>query len=494
MTARLRRPWVPGLGDVLFLAILGSLLATRQRLLSDGDTAWHIRLGSLILDTRSFPRTDPFSIVTPALPFRNHEWLSQVVMALVQRVAGLGGVAALHAILLAAAIHQCFLLLRSRCRNLFVAGAFTVLLLCGTLSHALARPHLWSFVLLAVWLRILAAYASRGAPRILAWLPVTAVVWANLHGGAIVGPMVLGLEWVASAGQSRERFRALGIALGASIVAMCLNPLGPRFLLTPLNLHSMRLLMSTVTEFQPATINNAPVFVGTVLLSWLLLGCSVVPLGRTELLRLVVLGFMAMSSVRHTALFMIAICPVLALRADELLAAAGPGRVVAYLRTRSDHFRAWDGGRTSWLWPVAASLVACVGATAGGWRVDFDRRQAPLNAIEHMKQHPVAGNGFHSDEFGDFLIYAAYPQYRVFIDGRLDMYGEPWSRNYLDILELKQPALRDTFARHDIRWVLYDTGSLFIRWLRSTPGWRVEYEDALATLLVRTEAVGRPSR
>jgi hypothetical protein len=115
---------------------------------------------------------------------------------------------------------------------------------------------------------------------------------------------------------------------------------------------------------------------------------------------------------------------------------------------------------------------------------DFDRKTAPLAAIEYMQSHAVAGNGFHSDEFGDFLIYAASPAYRVFIDVRLDMYGEAWHQKYLDILSFR-PGSQATFATFDIRWILYDTDSTFTRILRTRTDWRVAYEDKVATLFVR---------
>ncbi len=57
------------------------------------------------------------------------------------------------------------------------------------------RPQVFSMLLFAALLALLNA-ASRGRPRLLLWLPVLFAVWANTHGGWLVGAGVL-LLWCA---------------------------------------------------------------------------------------------------------------------------------------------------------------------------------------------------------------------------------------------------------------------------------------------------------
>ena len=69
-------------------------------------------------------------------------------------------------------------------------------------------------------------------------------------------------------------------------------------------------------------------------------------------------------------------------------------------------------------------LLLVTGAAATGkMEFRFDRTKKPVDAVEFLKKERITGNMFNNDEFGDYLIYAAYPQYRVFFDGRSDMYG-----------------------------------------------------------------------
>src|SRR5579862_5399576 len=61
-------------------------------ILNDGDTFWHLAAGRWMLDHGQVPRTDPFSYTFVGRPWMTHEWLSEVVMALVFQAAGWSGI------------------------------------------------------------------------------------------------------------------------------------------------------------------------------------------------------------------------------------------------------------------------------------------------------------------------------------------------------------------------------------------------------------------
>ena len=112
---------------------------------------WHIRAGEWILQHHSVPHTDLFSSV-PTRPWFAWEWLFDVVVARIHGWGGLNGVLAFSAFLMA----LCFaLLLRWTLRRgapLMTALTFVALAVVSSTVHALARPHLvtWIFTL-ACW-------------------------------------------------------------------------------------------------------------------------------------------------------------------------------------------------------------------------------------------------------------------------------------------------------------------------------------------------------
>ena len=85
--------YLPDFAGVFCLVIfLTSLLTKSEDLLSDGDTFWHIKAGSVMLEEQSLIESDIFSHTAFGTPWTAHEWLSEIIMASIHNVAGLEGV------------------------------------------------------------------------------------------------------------------------------------------------------------------------------------------------------------------------------------------------------------------------------------------------------------------------------------------------------------------------------------------------------------------
>ncbi len=83
--AGLKRFLMPSIGDVLFVSIFLRVLFLGGTLLNDGDTGWHLVAGEYILKTLSIPHTETYSHTVPGIDWISHEWLSEVLFALVHR-------------------------------------------------------------------------------------------------------------------------------------------------------------------------------------------------------------------------------------------------------------------------------------------------------------------------------------------------------------------------------------------------------------------------
>jgi energy-coupling factor transporter transmembrane protein EcfT len=172
--------FVPSIADILFLTIfLYLFFSGGKMLLGDGDTGYHIRAGEYILKTFSVPVYDIFSYLTPAIPWTAHEWLSEVLMALIQRVSGLSGVVFFFAGIIAAVYYLLFKIIRSYKGNILVAISIVLLVILSSQVHWLARPHVFSRLRIVIWYHLLdlneysgrnylylfaASYASLGQP------------------------------------------------------------------------------------------------------------------------------------------------------------------------------------------------------------------------------------------------------------------------------------------------------------------------------------------
>jgi hypothetical protein len=96
-----------------------------------------------------------------------------------------------------------------------VAGAVLVGYMASALLFA-ARPQMFSVLLFAIELYLLEVARTR--PKVLLWIPLLMLLWANLHGAFVVGLGLLAVEVVAAAWcgdrRSATRFLLVGGASG----------------------------------------------------------------------------------------------------------------------------------------------------------------------------------------------------------------------------------------------------------------------------------------
>ncbi|MEZ4483960.1 MAG: hypothetical protein R2864_04985 [Syntrophotaleaceae bacterium] len=84
-------PDLPGLfGLIAFVTLV---IFDGGKALMDGDTFWHIKAGSTMLDQGRLLSQDIFSHTANGIPWTAHEWLTEVIMAALHRFGGLQGVA-----------------------------------------------------------------------------------------------------------------------------------------------------------------------------------------------------------------------------------------------------------------------------------------------------------------------------------------------------------------------------------------------------------------
>ena len=111
--------------------------------------------------------------------------------------------------------------------------------------------------------------------------------------------------------------------------------------------------------------------------------------------------------------------------------------------------------------------------------------------MELLKKENILGNTFTHDDFGDYVIYAAWPQYRVFIDGRTDMYGADRMREYLTLAHA-MPGWKEIVDKYAFCSILFDTNSPLASFLAADRNWQLIYSDPLASIFLRND--GRNQR
>src|SRR6266581_565962 len=160
-------------------------------LLTDSDTGWHIRAGDWILKNGRVPATDIFSFTKAGQPWFAWEWLSDVLIAAVHRYSGLAGIVLVSLLLLGATSVCVYRNTLEESGHRVIAIVLTSLALAASTIHWLARPHLVTPLLAAVFVWILIRVQRDGTTRQLLVLPPLTTLWVNLHGGFFVGIVLL---------------------------------------------------------------------------------------------------------------------------------------------------------------------------------------------------------------------------------------------------------------------------------------------------------------
>jgi len=475
-TARMTTALLPlcvGAGAYLFLFFIG------DRLLQDSDTYWHIGIGQWIIDHAAVPYSDFYSFTRSGSPWMSNAWLSQVLYATAYAHAGWAGPVALAALATAAAL-MIFLKLIESCFEPVHRVLLALLALVLSSPHLLARPHVLALPLMVAWAGGLIRSVDRRSPPPWCLLPLMAV-WANLHGGfvlglALIAPIALEALWQSAEGQRPAVVKQWSLFAIAALVASCCTPYVHNTLIAAVRIMNLGEVLTVVSEWRPADFSSFGPFEAALLA---LIGLALhrgIVLSLPRIALLLVLTHMALSHIRCLEAFAF-LAP---------LAMARPFRDQAASAISADTIESGASSLVS-----ALGVLAIIGGTLASTMVfaahhdfAFVRTQAPAAALDMLRQRH-AGRIFNDYQFGGFLIANHTP---TFIDSRAELYGERFTMNYFGAVEgrsLDQVAgLLDEFH---VDATLLAPERPAVQLLDHAPGWTRLYADDIAVIHVRTD-------
>lgn len=478
----------------VFVIILGlGLLVMAARAVHDPDVWWHLRSGQEIVASHHVPRRDIFSYTRYGQAWIAHEWLSEVIFFLIFRAASWAGLM----VVFAGVIAGTFLLLYRQCAGRpYIAGLMVALGAMATVPSWGVRPQMFSMLLAVVFLWLLDK-ARRYDPtqlRFLWWMPLLMLLWVNLHGGFLLGPALMAITlagWLTEAWlgvakwpEARARVLRLGGALAACVAVIPLNPNGLELYRYPFQTLQARTIVNYIVEWASPNFHSTDFkpFLGLLLLTWLVVAFSRKRLSPTQILLLLATAYGGLSAARHIPIFVLVAVPILAEGLEELAA------------------------RRHWFSPEEASLppaklainfvlvLAVCALTVLRFRQVIQSQAAgeaenfPVAATEFLiREHPPAPI-FNYYDWGGYFIARLYPRYRVFIDGRTDLYGTLMD-TFSDTAR-GEGNWQEGLQKYHVQTVVVPPASGLAGLLRINPAWKKEFEDKQAVVFVKA-AVGR---
>jgi hypothetical protein len=478
----------------LSLLAYSILLSASPFVLQDPDTMWHIRTGQWILEHARVPTVDFYSYTFAGKPWISTEWLAEVIYAAAFNLAGWRGVAIVAVAACAAIVGiLCFYLLQHM--RFTIAVGWAVAAAAATSPHFIARPHILSYVILAIWvINLLDAYDQEkpDIPRLVILAPLM-VIWANIHGSFTLGLTLLAIFSLFCLYHyflQRDYAKCRRIAIVSVTVALCafLTPYGMLPALMTTKLVGMKFATSYIVEWQ------TPNFQDSLYRSIYLVGILSAIAGfgiRLRGARLAVYALMTFTGLRYIRglLMFFFVVPIVLARpagasawflAPQLLGTktgdsdgtADP--ILAFLQKRS-------------IAVVTGLCMLAVAMTASTWLRDDiipPKANTPEAALDFVRSKNVTGNVFNDYLFGGYLIWSGVP---TFIDGRAELFGDDFVRQYSEtaaIADLKKAlAVLDDYK---VNWVILAPKEPLTKAITTGP-WDEVYSDEYAVVFVRRQ-------
>lgn len=486
---------MPSMGEVLFITLfLAISFSAKFFLLRDADTGWHIRIGEFILKNFSIPRFDIFSYVAPPLPWITPDWLSELSMALIQQTLGLNGVAIFFAFIISLLYYLLFRIIRQQKGNIIFDVLIILIVMITSMFHWFARPYIFSLLLFLASYYILERFQSNGK-NYLYFLPPIMLLWTNLHGAFITGFILEGIylfsnmvTFFFSREAKREEYKKktkiLGLTTLVCVLTSLINPFGYNVFLYTFKVISNQYLINHFMEFLPPNFRDLSImpFKYLLLIVITTLALTKKRLEFHELLLILLFTSMSLYALRNILFFTIVIAPILS-RHSNLIINRSEGRFATFLKKRAENISKIDSSARGYIWVFPLIFIVAIVLSC---RLDigFDKEKKPVAAVEFLRREFIKGNMFNNDEFGDYIIYSAYPQYKVFIHDKIDWRAEEKLKEYFKVIKFEE-GWEDIIKKYEINWIIFNTDSGLSRFLKDRKDWKLIYIDKVASIFIR---------
>jgi len=485
-----------------------AVFAMAVRVPAAPDMWWHLACGAVQWQTRAVLKQDVFSYTAAGTPWINQGWLAEVAMYGLYRLGSFSALALAIAAL--AAVTALLTLWNAPAEGRYGPFWRAAVVIWAAISSGRVwapRPHMVTLVMTAAWAFLLDRHRRREGERIgLLWaLPPLMVLWANCHSGAVVGFVLLGIEigglvlhavlYGTFEGVWR-RTRPLLLVSALCLIAVMANPQGPRLLLVPVQSLTSQAQQNMIAEWASPDFHAPDLlpFLALLLATWSALAWSGTQVAAVEWLRLTAFTGMALRSGRHIGLCAVVAAPLLVrygARAWQELQRHRQRAEAGHREQATGHDSPAPAvhGVPLLNWTILILVLVAAGAKAalplapaaitGAYEQAF-----PAAAVAYMREHGTPPTLFNDYGWGGYLVWELYPEVRVFIDGRADLYGDELVTLYGETIAARR-GWEQVLDHYGVHTALIGADSSLAAAMRPDDAWQEVYQDRMASIFVR---------
>jgi len=455
-------------------------LSNGPLLLEHYDLGWHLAAGDLIRDRGNIPFQDPWSFTLADKQWYNLSWLWDVIASVLFQYTSFSGLT-LFVVACGAVIVG---YLTSICLS---SGASAVAVCISVFSACLLYPsfatppniYLAASPNTATMLFCVIFYGECLKRTRCFLLPVMMVLWANLHGGFVLGFLIVGIfcgaallrrDWV--------NFKIYSFAGVGCLVAICINPLGLHIydgVVATLGHFVQAYITEWLSYFQNITMpGSIPgvvyilIFIGFELRYR---GSSPIPL-ESRLLSWLFL-FLGFYQFRYMSFFFLFSTVALALHIDRLL----PKRLNNFEVQKS---------------LLAAGIIGACALPLTFMQIkpalELPQMLSEQDAL-YLQTHFSHARLLNHWNVGGLLIFRTQGAVPVFVDGRAaTAYPDDLLRDYFKLVELEisETAWDTVLEKYQIDTVLWvKAHEQLRRFLVDKRGWKEDYAGMYESIYVK---------
>jgi hypothetical protein len=483
------------------VVLMGIFIFVNTHPIRPYDFWWHIAVGREIVTNGSIPTVDVYSYTEGGQPYLSYQmfWLMEVILYGVYKLGGPELVVVIQSLLITSAYLVIFMICRLTSKSWRIAALGALFAAALGLNDWNVRPQGVTFLLASLFL--LAIYKYRNKPQ-WGWLiifPTCMLIWVNSHGTFIIGLTLVGIWWGQeiwtalrqriSHGQVVELKRIVvpGIMFGITVLICLLNPRGLGIINYLKTLTSNSVVQNLVTEWAAPTFGTlmGVLFFCGLIGSAILLVVSPKRPDFFQIATFLVFGILGLKTSRGSVWFGLVMAPIVA---EHIAASVKQFQKTGRTTTNQEGSRILNilfvfvivlMGVISLPW--LKSILPLPAAKAG-----LISTETPVEATQFLLEENPPGHIFNSMTFGSYLIWAAHPQYQVFVDSRIELFPENVWLDYLRISNAQGDweALLREYGVNTLMLSPLEQPSLF-QAVKNSSEWKKVYQDSVSTIFIR---------
>lgn len=462
---------------IVIILLVTLLFISQLNTIVTVDLWWSLKTGEYIIENLRVPHVDIFSYTLGNRAWLDHEWFSQVLFYLIFSWFGPLGLNIFKALIISASFLILLFLALSKYKKIALAVFVTLLSILAFGYRTFLRPEIFSYLFLCIFL-----YVLEREKRIYL-LPFLQIIWVNLHGYFILGPILVFLyATVEFFSGDKEKAKQFAMVLVWIVLACFINPYFYKGALYPL-----RILVDVFTE-QKIYMENVHELKMPIRFSfskYLFFWLFAIFTSMTFIINL------KRAKIKHVILFALTfLASYMAIRNAPIFIFLGTITASVNLN-EADLTKRISGKRYNFIILFLISGLIYFFLSNGYYEFtnqslfkktgsEVSNLLVPIGACDFLEDNDIKGRVFNTMDFGSYIGYRFFPQRRTFIDTRTDLYRDDFYVLYAEAQHYpakwhelhKRYGFEIVVLRH-----LFSGSERILRYLYKHKNWRLVYYD-----------------